>query len=156
MGSIQRGWRSTEAVIARAAWRRPQWRCFKKPPRSEERAARGRGPSEGGGSRPAGSRQAAAHWPGPPPLRPRRMQSGRLQPGLRAVHPLSPPPPAPSPAPAPAAPPRRRAAAHHSPRGEAGDRAGGGGGPGGWGMEGRAASSQLSFPSPMPVRPRAT
>lgn len=44
---------------------------------------------------------------GPPPLlRPRRMQSGRLQPRLWAVHPPSAPPPARSPAPAPAGRPR--------------------------------------------------
>jgi hypothetical protein len=114
VGSIQRGWRSTEAVIARAAWRRPQWRCFKKPPRSEERGARGRGPSEGGGSRPAGSRQAAAHWPapGPPPAYAKREAPARLRAGPAV--------PAAARAVLCASSSSRRAAAQQSPTEEAG------------------------------------
>lgn len=119
MGSIQRGWRSTEAVIARAAWRRPQWRCFKKPPRSEERAARGRGPSEGGGSRPAGSRQAAAHWPGPPAPPTAYAKRAAPTPALHGAPVV--------PAAARAVPSASRAAAHHSPGGEVEERAGGAG-----------------------------
>lgn len=141
MGSIQRGWRSTEAVIARAAWRRPQWRCFKKPPRSEERAARGRGPSEGGGSRPAGSRQAAAHWPapGPPPAYAKRAAPARLGAG----------PAVPAAARTVLCASARRAAAQQSPTEEAGDS-------GGWSGEHRARALRTPIPSQVSLRIRAS
>lgn len=64
------------------------------------------------------------------------MQSGRLQPGLCAVHPRSPPPPAKSPAPAPAV---RPLTVH--PRERQGTRAGGE-----VGREGRLPRLSRSFP----------